>query len=244
VWQSSEHAPVNGRERCSGRCAPMKYRLCLALILMAFWLPAACPADEAGDAEQSAGTAQGGGTKEESAANLRPGTPVPVTITDLALADARGILSEDNSCSAFFGGARKAVTVLDALAERINLKGLPDRRLGISMTGGDGLFVSQRTGYQYRLFKQVIINTNGPFYQSGDRAAPMPLCGSFGPNTREARVLMLLHELGHLVKREGGKWLLPDDGNNYQRSLNNTRLVESKCLSQIKGLKDVYGGEK
>ncbi|HEX8136074.1 MAG TPA: hypothetical protein VF544_00645 [Pyrinomonadaceae bacterium] len=222
----------------------MKYRLCLALILMAFWLPVTCPADEAGDAENSAGTAQGSEAKQESAARLRPGMPVAVTLTDLAFADARGILSEDNSCSAFFGGASKAVTVLDALAERINLKGLPDRRLGISMTGGDGLFVSQRTGYQYRLFKQVIINTNGPFYRSGVGPVPPPPCGSFGPNTREARVLMLLHELGHLIKRADGKWLLPDDGGNYQRSLSNTRVVESKCLSQIKGLTDVYGGEK
>jgi hypothetical protein len=222
----------------------MKYRLCLALIAMALWLPVTCPADVAGDADHDAGTLPRSGTNEERAGRLPGATPVAVTLTDLALADARAILSEDNTCSDFFGGARKAVTVLDALAERIKFKELPDNRLGISMTGGDSIFVSQRTGYEYRLFEQVIINTNGPFYRSGDRGTPMPLCGSFWPNTREARVLMLLHELGHLIKREGGKWLLPDDGNDYRRSLSNTRLVESRCLAQIKGLKDVYGGEK
>jgi hypothetical protein len=214
----------------------MKYQLGLALIAMVIWLPLPCLGEEPIDADRSAGTAQGSGANEESPSRLRPVTPEPVTLTDLAFADARDILSEENSCSSFFGGAKKSLTVLDALVERIKLKGLPDRRLGISMTGGDGLFVSQRSGYQYRLFKQVIINTNGPFYQSGNRAAPIPLCGSFAPNTREARVLMLLHELGHLVKSGGGKWLLPDDGDNYQRSLGNTRLVESKCLSQIKAL--------
>jgi hypothetical protein len=220
----------------------MKYQLGLALIVMTVWLPLPCLADEpADDADHSAGTAQGSSANEESPARLRPATPEPVTFTDLAFADARGILSEDNACSGFFGGAKKAVTVLDALVERIKLKGMPDRRLGISMTGGDGLFVSALSGYQYRLFKQMIINTNGPFYQSGNRAAPIPLCGSFAPNTREARVLMLLHELGHLVKRAGGEWLLPDDGNNYQRSLSNTRLVESKCLSQIKALQASEG---
>lgn len=215
----------------------MRYQFGLALIAVFMLMPLPCSADETGSADNSADTAQGSRTSEEKTGRLRPATTVPVTLADVAFADAREILSAENSCSAFFGGARKAITVLDALAERIKLKGLADGRLGISMVGDDGLFVSHRSGYQYRLFKQVIINTNGPFYKSGNRGAPIPLCGSFAPNTREARVLMLLHELGHLIRRAGGGWLLPDDGNDYRRSLNNTRLVESKCLLQIKALR-------
>jgi hypothetical protein len=211
----------------------MRYRLGLVLVTMALLIPLPCTADE----PIGSGTAQGSSTSgEQSASLLRPSKPVPVTLTDVALADVRAILSEDNSCSGFFGGAKNVLAVLDAVVERIKLKELPDRRLGIRMTGDEGFFVSSRSGYQYRLFKQIIINTNGPFYNSSNSIARVPQCGSFAPNTREARVLMLLHELGHLIKGADGQWLLADDGHNYQRSLTNTKLVESRCLAQIKAL--------
>jgi hypothetical protein len=174
----------------------------------------------------------------ESADSMRPASVKPVTLADTALGDAREILSEDNTCSSFFGGASEVVAVLDELAGRIQVGKLPDRFVGIRMSGGETTFISHLTGYEYRLFKKVIINTSGPFYSSGNVFSPMPRCGSFWPNTREARVLMLLHELGHMIKGANGKWLLPDDGVSDQLSKNNTRTVESRCMAQIRALQD------
>jgi hypothetical protein len=174
----------------------------------------------------------------ESASAMRGASAMPLTLADTALADVREILSRENSCSSFFGGSSEVVAVLDGLAGRIRLMRLPDRFIGIRMSGGETTFISYLTGYEYRLFKQVTINTAGPFYNSGNAFSPMPRCGSFWPNTREARALMLLHELGHMIKGANGKWLLPDDGNSDQLSKSNTRLVESRCMAQIKALQD------
>ena len=174
----------------------------------------------------------------ETASSMRPASIRPPTLADTALADAREILSRDNSCSSFFGGASEVVAVLDGLATRIQMRRLPDRFVGIRMTGSETTFQSHRTGYRYRLFEKVIINTGGPFYNSGNAFFPMPRCGSFWPNTREARVLMLLHELGHMVKGANGKWLLPGDGGRDQTSKSNTRTIEARCMEQIKALQD------
>jgi hypothetical protein len=46
-------------------------------------------------------------------------------------------------------------------------------------------------------------------------------------------VLMLLHELAHLVKGQNGSWLIPDDGNSPALSAQNTALIESQCKVQI-----------
>jgi hypothetical protein len=200
---------------------------------MALMMPLPVMADETASPEEAQGTSA---SEESAGGSLRPARERPHTPTDAAFADAREILSRGNSCSSFFGGAEETVTVLDALSRLVNFKTLPDRHVGIRMTGDEVIFISHLTGYQYRLFKKVIINTNGPFYSSGNPYSPLPRCGSFAPNTREARVLMLLHELGHLIKGANGRWLLTDDGGSYQRSLSNTKLVESKCLSQIKAL--------
>jgi hypothetical protein len=64
----------------------------------------------------------------------------------------------------------------------------------------------------------------------------VPKVGSFQPNTREARALILLHELGHLLKGASGGWLLADDGNDVRASERNTALVEKKCGTQIRSL--------
>lgn len=64
----------------------------------------------------------------------------------------------------------------------------------------------------------------------------MPGVGTFQANTREVRVLMLLHELGHVVKTDEGKWVLPDDGDDSELSRKNTRTVESVCGGEIRNL--------
>lgn len=153
-----------------------------------------------------------------------------------ALADVKEILGQVNTCSKFFGGAGATTRVLDDLMGRIEFKRLPDRVIGIEMSGDTTFFSDTRTGYQYRLFEKVTINLNGAFYRNGNPFLPTSRVGSLSPNTREVRVLMLLHELGHLIKNANGQWLLEDDGGDFKKSHMNTKLVEKQCLSQIKEL--------
>jgi len=82
-----------------------------------------------------------------------------------------------------------------------------------------------------------VLNTNGPFYRKRlSQAEPtMPRIGTFEPNTREIRVLIFLHELGHVIKGEDGKWLLPDDGKSDDLSRQNSQKIEDVCGEQIKG---------
>ncbi len=52
---------------------------------------------------------------------------------------------------------------------------------------------------------------------------------------------MLLHEVGHLVKKTDGAWLLPDDGNDAEQSNRNTLTIQDRCLGQITGLRKLDG---
>ena len=82
------------------------------------------------------------------------------------------------------------------------------------MSGQYTNYHDQLTGVSYRLFDVATINSSGPFF---DRSSTSSLSkvsiGRFSAHTREARALILLHELGHLVEGSDGKWLLPNDGN-------------------------------
>ena len=174
--------------------------------------------------------------KLESGGN--PGTVVePLTLMDTAYMDAWSILNEDNSCSRFFGGTVKATIVLNKLANQIVHEPLRDSTIGIRMSGVVMNVTDAPTGVNFRLFERVVVNSDGPFYKkpspSGKNAFS---CGVFPPNTREARVSMLLHELAHLIKGEDGKWLIPNDGHNPEMSRQNTATVEAKCVGQIKAL--------
>jgi hypothetical protein len=99
--------------------------------------------------------------------------------------------------------------------------------------------VIHEAGASYRLFDQVLVNTNGSFYhrrQDSFRKYPSDV-GSFAAGSRPARALILLHELGHLIQGEDGAWLLPDDGHNGELSKANTLRVERECRVQLESLK-------
>lgn len=154
---------------------------------------------------------------------------------DQAYREAISILSKDNSCSRFFGDPKAAEEALGRLATRFRIRLLRDSKTGIQMSGNFTYFAPTESRAGYRLFAEATINTRGPFlkakvFPSEPRVPPV---GSFLPNTREARVLMLLHELAHLVKGENGSWLIPDDGNAPALSAQNTALIESRCKVQI-----------
>jgi hypothetical protein len=106
------------------------------------------------------------------------------------------------------------------------------------MSGSFISLVEPQEGMPYRLFELAEINSFGAFYRSKTFPAEpfVPNVGSFRPNTKEARVLILLHELAHLIKGSDGNWLIPDDGNSPPLSRINTLTVESKCGLQIRTL--------
>ncbi len=151
--------------------------------------------------------------------------------------DTLGILTGNNGCSDFFGGSESSIDIFNRLIQRVR-KDYLAVSIGIQMSGEVVNAHNARTNSRYRLFEKVSINANGPFYRkkSSDSQPTVPGVGSFGPNTREARALMLLHELGHIVKGKSGSWLLPDDGRDQALSWENTKRIEDVCGNQIKGL--------
>lgn len=150
--------------------------------------------------------------------------------------DAYNILKQDNACSRFFGGPG-AIEALNQLTLQIRPAYL-DRHIGMRMTGETTSVQNFNTGFRYRLFDKAEVNINGSFFQmNGLAGAPtIPLVGSFPPNSREARVTLLLHELGHLIPESDGPWVLRDDGNDAWRSRQNTQRVIGVCGKQIREL--------
>ena len=162
-----------------------------------------------------------------------------------AYRDASGILTGDNTCSRFFGGPGTGLEVLANMIERSRMTKLGSG-VGIRMSGSSISVTNKETGLLYRLFRRVEVNAYGPFNtkQRFPTDEYIPNVGSFPPDTREVRVLMLLHELGHLMKGSDGNWLLPDDGNNEEQSRKNNLMIEAQCGDQIKALKNSRVGSK
>ena len=164
--------------------------------------------------------------------------PVSRKLSDLeeAYLDSYSILRQNNSCSEFFGGPQ-AIEALNQLTEQIRPAYL-DRHIGFRMTGTTTSVLNFRTSFKYRLFEKAEVNLNGPFYQaSGLPNTPkVPSIGTFPPSSREARVTLLLHELGHLIQKPDDQWLLRDDGKDIWQSEENTRRVIKACGEQIREL--------
>lgn len=181
----------------------------------------------------------GGGARAEAAPLPAPPLLPRAGMADAAsYADAFRVLSEENSCSRFYGGPRLALTVLNSLALQLRRRSLGPGPVGIRMSGDYMIYRDGAAGGTYRLFGEALINTDGPFL----RRAPMPHAprmqvGRFPAETRQAKVLLLLHEMGHLVLApDGDRWLLPDDGGDTRLSERNTQTVESQCLKQLLAL--------
>ena len=160
---------------------------------------------------------------------------IHVTLLERAFLDAVAILEKQNSCSEFFGGS-KAADVLKELVANLETRS-NDYRVGVQMSGRFVVY-KHESGVLYRLFEKAEVNRSGPFYKA--KVFPseplIPKIGSFPPNTRQVRVLILLHELAHLIEGGNRTWLIPDDGNNEELSRSNTRTIESKCSKEIRAL--------
>ena len=155
-----------------------------------------------------------------------------------AYSDVYNILSDQNTCSNFYGGRRAATTVLNAFVSQIKYEQVY-REISFRMGGRLTLVQDNAAGVSYRLFDRTAVNTNGSFYQR--RADPMRNVpadvGTFLPGSRPARALILLHELGHLIRGRNGAWLIPDDGYDPATSKANTLRIEKMCRAQLEALK-------
>ena len=175
---------------------------------------------------------------------LERNAPQPLPLPEIAklnelqkaYLDSYSILSQDNACSQFFGGARSISALNDLIAE-LRPSHL-DKQIGIRMTGEVTIVTNAETGLRYRLFKKAEINLDGPFYLANNlpNRRGIPNVGEFSPSTREARVAVLLHELGHLLRKGNGDYLLPNDGSDFGLSLDNTTRIIATCGEQIRQL--------
>lgn len=149
------------------------------------------------------------------------------------------ILSTNNRCSDFFGGPAASMEVFSLLMGQVR-KDTLSSTVAMRMHGHTVIAANARIPVRYRLFTKVSINMNGPFFRRKNFNSERSVfgVGSFAPNTREVRVLILLHELGHLIEGQDGKWLLEDDGGNEEASRNNSFKIEEVCGNQINGLRD------
>ncbi len=175
---------------------------------------------------------------EVNLSELLSGVPSQLVVKDKVLGSAYfntlSILSRNNACSDFFGGPAASVDVFKQLIGRVQ-KYYDTTAIGISMSGKTLNISNNLTKTKYRLFERVLINANGPFYRKRGSQSdlPLPRIGTFEPNTREVRVLMFLHELGHIMKGEDGNWLLPNDGKDESLSRLNSQKIEGVCGRQI-----------
>ena len=176
--------------------------------------------DEAGPTAMSAGT-----------------LPSRFGLINEAYIDAYSVVMEDSACSQFFGGPVAALRVLTELAKQLRLTKLGPG-VGIRMHGPTTIYRISDGRLTFRLFDRAEVNSDGPFGQQQPSPFDMHTSnvGNFAPYTREARVLMILHEIGHLIEGPDGAWLLPNDGGDGAASDRNTSLVESKCGAQIRRL--------
>ncbi|HWT00891.1 MAG TPA: hypothetical protein VN256_11650 [Pyrinomonadaceae bacterium] len=198
------------------------------------------PAPEA--KEQPAASRPGDAPAESITVSLKvPAPPLSLparpSLIDKAYADAYAILGVENTCSKFFGGPRLATVVLNALRPRLETA-LVSNNVGIVMSGPVISATDAGTGLPYRLFKKAQVNLTGPFFRSVSNQSQtfFRSIGRYPANTRKARALMLLHELGHLVPAGGGRWLLPDDADNHVQVYVNTETVMNKCGEQLDSL--------
>ena len=155
-----------------------------------------------------------------------------------AYSDVFKILSHQNPCSSFYGGPHAATTVLNNFVVLVQAEPML-RQVTFQMVGTPRLLRDPATGASYRLFDRTLVNTNGSFYQRRVEIMheyPADI-GSFAPGSRQARALILLHELGHLIQDANGAWLIPDDGHNGPQSKANTLRVQQACRVQLETLK-------
>jgi hypothetical protein len=181
----------------------------------------------------------------EAPRTVEPSTALPLVQEDKVFSsayyDTVAILSADNRCSEFFGGP-STVDIFNQIIAKMRKDYLP-ANIGIRMSGTTASVINTQTNRAYRLFEKVAVNGNGPFYRTkyphSDQS--LPGIGTYEPASRESRVLMLLHELGHTVKADDGEWYCRNDGKDEILSRRNSLLIEKVCGEEIANLGNTEG---
>ena len=169
--------------------------------------------------------------------------PRRLNLVDRAYLDAFTILKDDNSCSRFFGG-RNSIAALNEMVLQLKPRYF-ERDVAIRMSGATTLVQSHATGFTFRLFDKMELNMAGSFFRSpSPTERHISITPTYAPNTRETRVLVFLHELGHLVRGSDSKWVLLDDGDDPSLSLDNTERVLSVCRQQITSLGELTAAQE
>lgn len=154
---------------------------------------------------------------------------------DKAYLDAFTILREDNACSRLYGGP-VAIEALNELM-RIVRPSYLDRQIAVRMSGTTTLYRNAATGFSFRMFEKAEINREGSFYRGNMPSQQrVPQVANYQPNTRQTRVALLLHELGHLVRGADKNWLLLDDGHDRDLSEKNTKYIVDICRDDIEAV--------
>jgi len=167
--------------------------------------------------------------------SLTVADPKKLSVLEKAYLDVFTILNDENSCSRFYGGP-PAIAALNELVKKLHPTYL-DRKIAIRMKGSTTIFESYRNKFSFRVFDKVELNLEGPFYRGNSPSERrIPLIGRYLPNTRETRVVVLLHELGHMVRGRNKTWLFTDDGNDHILSEKNSELVVQACSDQIESI--------
>ena len=196
------------------------------------------------DAETKAAAGDAKPAEDVLPAAARP-LPVPTPLDGRDLADRESyedvfrILSEENKCSRFYGGPAQAAEAFNQFARRLETRRLDDSTVALRMSGSYTRYRNQETGATYRVFERAVINLDGPI---GPRppsiSARRVAVGRYPAYTPKARALVLLHELGHLIEKPSGDWLLRNDGHDSDLSERNTSEVEAHCFEQLKAVRD------
>lgn len=156
------------------------------------------------------------------------------------------ILGGDNECSKFFiSHASYGKESIDAALlglDKALVKGAidngsnPNKTIGIKMS-------APIIGPGYRIFETAVANQYGAFFDPTNKVrfgSGFPGFNGYLPDTNQVRVLLLLHELAHMILDKKGKSLIPDDkANDYKgSSKKNTDKILEHCKKEIDKIKN------
>ena len=168
--------------------------------------------------------------------DAEPAVYRPPKLLQQALGDTTEILRRRGSCAEFYGDPEAVTKVLVLAVEQMRPRKMSNTSAVVQMIGDFEIRSEFPATLEYRIFPKMIINLDGSFFRILSASYhPLPDIGGFRPNSREVRILILLHELAHLILRDG-QWLIPDDGHNPELSAKNTAVVSAACGKEIVSL--------
>jgi len=99
------------------------------------------------------------------------------------------------------------------------------------MSGQQTINVDSNGQTRYRTYANIVVNTTGPFFIAANRRD----IGDYRAYTDEARMLMILHELAHMVMGANGQYPIRDDNPDTTpgQSAANTEIVQGHCKTEI-----------